>query len=195
MAYCMFSPFIPYFACSLPMIGFQNITRDTAVIDIPDNTTKESQLGTSESRDENSFDEIIESQGIHGERSIMIAILQLHTSRVTFPVRVCLSSAAANTQQESCLSAEGPYTSICFLLMQKKVDVPKRLQISRILYPPVHKFMQPLLLCKITANALGLDHLTIYQVQSSAKRQAPGLVNFIPAVAYHFCLALPAAFT
>ena len=117
MAYCMFSPFIPYFACSLPMIGFQNITRDTAVIDIPDNTTKESQLGTSESRDENSFDEIIESQGIHGERSIMIAILQLHTSRVTFPVRVCLSSAAANTQHESCLSAEGPYSSICFLLM------------------------------------------------------------------------------
>ena len=25
--------------------------------------------------------------------------------------------------------------------------------------------------------------------------QDPGLVNFVPAVAYHFCLALPAAFT
>ena len=31
-------------------------------------------------------------------------------------------------------------------------------------------------------------------VQGSAKRRAPGLVNFIPAVAYHFCLALPAVF-
>ena len=32
-------------------------------------------------------------------------------------------------------------------------------------------------------------------VQNSAKRLALGLVNFIPAVAYHFCVALPAAFT
>ena len=28
-----------------------------------------------------------------------------------------------------------------------------------------------------------------------AKRWVPGLVNFVPAVAYHFCLNLPAAFT
>ena len=27
------------------------------------------------------------------------------------------------------------------------------------------------------------------------KRQAPGLVNFVPTVAYHSCLSLPAAFT
>ena len=32
-------------------------------------------------------------------------------------------------------------------------------------------------------------------IQRSAKVDAPGLVNFIPAVAYHFCLNLPAAFT
>ena len=32
-------------------------------------------------------------------------------------------------------------------------------------------------------------------LQGSAKRWTPGLVNFVPAVAYHFCLALPAAFT
>ena len=32
-------------------------------------------------------------------------------------------------------------------------------------------------------------------VQSSAYRWAPGLVNFVHAVAYHFCLALPVAFT
>ena len=32
-------------------------------------------------------------------------------------------------------------------------------------------------------------------LQGSAKRWFPGLVNFVTAVAYHFCLALPAAFT
>ena len=33
------------------------------------------------------------------------------------------------------------------------------------------------------------------QLQSTAKRWAPGFVNFVVAVAYHFCLALPVAFT
>ena len=33
------------------------------------------------------------------------------------------------------------------------------------------------------------------QVQSSAKRWSLGLVNFVTSLAYHFCLALPAAFT
>ena len=32
-------------------------------------------------------------------------------------------------------------------------------------------------------------------VRSSAKRRYPGLVNFIAAPVYHFCLGLPAAFT
>ena len=32
-------------------------------------------------------------------------------------------------------------------------------------------------------------------VQGLAKRRSPGLVNFVTAVAYHLCLALPAAFT
>ena len=32
-------------------------------------------------------------------------------------------------------------------------------------------------------------------LQGSAKRRSPGLVHFVPAVAYHFCLNLPAAFT
>ena len=32
-------------------------------------------------------------------------------------------------------------------------------------------------------------------LQGSAKRRSPGLVNLVTAVAYHFCLALPAAFT
>ena len=37
-------------------------------------------------------------------------------------------------------------------------------------------------------------HMPPY-LQGSAKRLLPGLVNFVPAVAYHFCLSLPAAFT
>ena len=32
-------------------------------------------------------------------------------------------------------------------------------------------------------------------IQGSAKRRSPGLVNIVAAVAHHFCLALPAAFT
>ena len=32
-------------------------------------------------------------------------------------------------------------------------------------------------------------------VQGSAKRRSLGLVKFVIALAYHFCLALPAAFT
>ena len=32
-------------------------------------------------------------------------------------------------------------------------------------------------------------------MQGSAIRQSPGLVNFVTAIAYHFCIALPAAFT
>ena len=32
-------------------------------------------------------------------------------------------------------------------------------------------------------------------LQGRAKKWSPGLVNFVTAVAYHFCLSLPAAFT
>ena len=33
------------------------------------------------------------------------------------------------------------------------------------------------------------------RIRGSAKRWSPGLVKFVSAVAYYFCLALPAAFT
>ena len=33
------------------------------------------------------------------------------------------------------------------------------------------------------------------EVQGSAKRHSTGLVNLVAALAYHFCLAFPAAFT
>ena len=38
------------------------------------------------------------------------------------------------------------------------------------------------------------ERATMY-VQGSTNRRAPGLVNFVPALAHHFCLNLPAAFT
>ena len=47
------------------------------------------------------------------------------------------------------------------------------------------------------AVAIWLDELQIYDksIQGLAKRRAQGLVYFVPAVAYRFCQALPAAFT
>ena len=33
------------------------------------------------------------------------------------------------------------------------------------------------------------------ELQGTSKRPFPGLVNFVPAVAYHFCLNLPEAFS
>ena len=46
-----------------------------------------------------------------------------------------------------------------------------------------------------TAMLVGKHPKDWISVQESAKRRSPGLVNFVPGVAYHFCLALPAAFT
>ena len=40
----------------------------------------------------------------------------------------------------------------------------------------------------------GLERIQVL-IQGLAKRWSPGLVNFVPAVAYHFYLALPVAFT
>ena len=39
------------------------------------------------------------------------------------------------------------------------------------------------------------DRHEVSYVQGTSKRPFPGLVNFVPAVAYHFCLNLPAAFS
>ena len=40
-----------------------------------------------------------------------------------------------------------------------------------------------------------MEYIVGNGVEGSAKRLRPGLVNFVAAVAYHFCLSLPAAFT
>ena len=37
--------------------------------------------------------------------------------------------------------------------------------------------------------------MCIKDMQGSAKRRAPGFVNFVPAVVHHFCPAFPAAFS
>ena len=37
--------------------------------------------------------------------------------------------------------------------------------------------------------------MTNKQIQGLAKRRYPGLISFVPAVAYHFYLAMPAAIT
>ena len=55
--------------------------------------------------------------------------------------------------------------------------------------------------CNFRANflAVGFHATSMGQfevaVKGRAKKWAPGLVNFVPALAYHFCLNLPAAFT
>ena len=39
------------------------------------------------------------------------------------------------------------------------------------------------------ANVSGMNaHCIAVHIQGSSNRRAPGLVNFVPAVAYHFCL-------
>ena len=52
----------------------------------------------------------------------------------------------------------------------------------------------------VTSNNMGFDLVLIVRyiimaIQGSAKRLRPGLVNFAVAVAYHFCLSLPASFS
>ena len=39
-----------------------------------------------------------------------------------------------------------------------------------------------------------MGHIVVALVQAWAKVSFPGLVNFVPAVVYKFCLNLPAAF-
>ena len=44
-----------------------------------------------------------------------------------------------------------------------------------------------------SSSTLGLKSLE--HKRGSAKRWSPGMANFLTALAYHFCLAQPAAFT
>ena len=78
--------------------------------------------------------------------------------------------------------------------------------------PVVHKALKMgqcyqieiLFLCLIQNNHCGVAYNLLHiafirylikYLQGSAKRRATGLVNFVTAVAYHFCLSLPAPFT
>ena len=49
-------------------------------------------------------------------------------------------------------------------------------------------------MCDVTGVKARRGSTSLF-VQGSAKRLRPGLVNFVTAVAYHLCLALPAGFT
>ena len=56
------------------------------------------------------------------------------------------------------------------------------------------KFDQTLMLVDFVERCL-ISSLWHWDIQRSAKVNAPGLVNFITAIAYHFCLTWPAALT
>ena len=50
-------------------------------------------------------------------------------------------------------------------------------------------------LLQTTCHFTGKSSHLINTVRGTAIRRAHGLVNLVPALAYHFCLALPAEFT
>ena len=73
---------------------------------------------------------------------------------------------------------------------------PRILGISQIERCDVHRAAPDTLdiVCQTQPEELETN-LRQEDIKSSAKRWSPGLMNFVPAVVYHFCLALPAAFT
>ena len=60
---------------------------------------------------------------------------------------------------------------------------------------PVVQFIQPVCLRAYTCIGFIVQSISKKYLQGSSIRRAPGLVNFVPAVACHFCLNLPAAFS
>ena len=48
---------------------------------------------------------------------------------------------------------------------------------------------------KYNVTHLIVDNWNNFLIQGSANPQTPGLVNFVPDVAYHFCLNLPETFS
>ena len=78
-----------------------------------------------------------------------------------------------------------------FVTMAKRTSTNKRTNtcIFSILYFGCRA--KPFLSARITVSR----RQQAVVVQGSAKRRSPGLVTFVTALAYHFCPALPAAFT
>ena len=69
---------------------------------------------------------------------------------------------------------------------------------------PTHAYTQPVACelkssrrapCQMVNDTTVLPSSQKWFVQGSTNRRATGLVNFVPALAYHFCLNLLAAFT
>ena len=61
------------------------------------------------------------------------------------------------------------------------------------LYPPII-WAYPYFICPLSVHAHLISARHLY-TQGSPKECFPGLVNFVTAVAYHFCLNLPRAFS
>ena len=61
------------------------------------------------------------------------------------------------------------------------------------LYPPII-WAYPYFICPLSVHAHLISARHLY-IQGSPKECFPGLVNFVTAVAYHFCLNLPRAFS
>ena len=61
------------------------------------------------------------------------------------------------------------------------------------LYPPII-CAYPYFICPLSVHAHLISARHLY-IQGSPKECFPGLVNFVTAVAYHFCLNLPRAFS
>ena len=61
------------------------------------------------------------------------------------------------------------------------------------LYPPII-WAYPYFICPLSVHAHLISARHLY-IQGSPKECFPGLVNFVTAVAYHFCLNLSRAFS
>ena len=61
------------------------------------------------------------------------------------------------------------------------------------LYPPII-WAYPYFICPLSVHAHLISARHLY-IQGSPKECFPGLVNFVTAVAYHFCLNFPATFS
>ena len=88
--------------------------------------------------------------------------------------------------------------SICMPMVPRRFDFPYPAELKTlcerraqlISCPPRHDFNTVK-----NEKSHRRDNRQREGIQRSAKVDVPGLVNFIPAVAYHSCLNLPAAFT
>ena len=115
------------------------------------------------------------------------------TKCVPFPVEMpCLVGILCKFGQKNrCFSR----LFINFAMMRVKIVYRVTLVVSDLGWDDLDFECYVLWSMKIQVNPTQVRDHQCHPVQRSAKVGAPGLVNFITAVAYHFCPSLPAAFT